>query len=74
MEEGSGLQVCGRCQGRVYEVLEFLSPTVTTSKPKSYIKLPRDPKVVPFWGSYIESYKVTPKKELLWGLWVNPRP
>ena len=24
--------------------------------------LPRDPKVVPFGGSYIESYKVTPKR------------
>ena len=24
-------------------------------------RLPRGPKVVPFWGSYIESYKVTPK-------------
>ena len=25
----------------------------------------------PFWGSYLESYKVIPKKELLWGLWVG---
>ena len=26
------------------------------------ICIPRGPKVVPFWGSYIESYKVTPKR------------
>ena len=25
-------------------------------------------KVVPFCGSYLESYKVIPKKELLWSL------
>ena len=41
--------------------------------------LPLGPKVVPFWGSYVEFYKVIPKKELLWGLWVGtchrePRP
>ena len=24
--------------------------------------LPRGPEVVPFWGSYIESYKVIPKR------------
>ena len=35
------------------------------------ISIPRGRKVVPFWGLYIESYKVTPKKELLWGLWVS---
>ena len=29
---------------------------------RNTINLPRDPKVVPFWGSYIESYKVTPKR------------
>ena len=34
--------------------------------------LPIGPKVVPFWGSYLEFYKVIPKKELLWGLWVEP--
>ena len=32
--------------------------------------LPIGPKVVPFWGSYLEFYKGIPKKELLWGLWV----
>ena len=26
--------------------------------------------VVPFCGSYLGSHKVTPKKELLWSLWV----
>ena len=30
--------------------------------------LPIGPIVVPFWSSYVESYKVVPKKELLWGL------
>ena len=33
------------------------------------IVLPIGPIVVPFWGSYFESYEVIPK-ELLWGLWV----
>ena len=28
-------------------------------------KLPRGPIVVPFWGSYIESYKVIPKRNYL---------
>ena len=37
------------------------------------MRLPIGPKVVPFWGSYLESYKVIPKKELLWGLWVGTR-
>ena len=32
--------------------------------------LPIGPIVVPFRGSYLESYKVIPKKELLWSLWV----
>ena len=27
--------------------------------------IPRGPKVVPFWGFYIESYKVTPKRNPL---------
>ena len=27
-----------------------------------WICVPRGPKVVPFWGSYIESYKLTPKR------------
>ena len=36
------------------------------------VGLPIGPKVVPFWGSYLEFYKVyNPKKELLWGLWVE---
>ena len=40
--------------------------------------LPIGPKVVPFWGSYLEfpktlNPKVIPKRELLWGLWVNPK-
>ena len=26
------------------------------------VALPIGPKVVPFWGSYLESYKVIPKK------------
>ena len=36
--------------------------------------MPRGPKVVPFGGSYIESYKVTPKRNYFgasgWSLWV----
>ena len=36
--------------------------------------LPIGPIVVPFWSSYVESYKVVPKKELLWGLWVGCAP
>ena len=32
--------------------------------------LPRGSIVVPFGGSYIESYKVIPNKELVWSLWV----
>ena len=33
--------------------------------------IPIGPILVPFWGSYLESYKVyNPKKELLWSLWV----
>ena len=32
--------------------------------------LPIGSKVVPFRGLYLESYKVIPKKELLWSLWV----
>ena len=32
--------------------------------------LPIGPYVVPFYGLYLESYKVIPKKELLRGLWV----
>ena len=35
--------------------------------------LPRGSKVVPFGGSYIESQKGIPKKELLWSLWVRTR-
>ena len=27
--------------------------------------------VVPFWGSCLASYKVIPKKELVWSLWVT---
>ena len=27
-----------------------------------HMVLPRGPKVVPFWASYIESYKVIPKR------------
>ena len=37
----------------------------TTTPNESYLRmlaLPRGPKVVPSWGSYIESYKVTPKR------------
>ena len=34
---------------------------------------PIDPQVVPFRGLYLESYKVIPKKELLRGLWEDPR-
>ena len=34
----------------------------------SVIGLPRGSIVVHFCGSYIESYKVIPKKELLWSL------
>ena len=33
--------------------------------------LPIGPIVVPFGGSYLKAYKVIPKKELLWGLWVD---
>ena len=34
-------------------------------------QLPISPQVVPYFcGSYLESYKVIPKKELLVGLWV----
>ena len=33
-------------------------------------RLPIGSKVVPFCGLYLESYKVTPKKELLRSLWV----
>ena len=35
---------------------------------------PIGPIVVSSWGSYVESYKVSPKRnyyELLWGLWVH---
>ena len=32
--------------------------------------LPRGSKVVPFWGSYVESYKVIPKGNY-WSLWVT---
>ena len=35
------------------------------------INFPIGPKVVPFWGPYLEFYKVIPQNELLWGLWVN---
>ena len=35
--------------------------------------LPIGPEVVSFPGLYLESYKVIPKKELLSGLWVNPK-
>ena len=35
------------------------------------MELPGGPIEVPFGGSYIESYKVLPNKELLWGLWVQ---
>ena len=31
-------------------------------------------KAGPFCGSYLESHKVIPKKELLRGLWVDPKP
>ena len=33
--------------------------------------LPRGSIVVPVWGAYLESYKIIPKKELLWSLWVG---
>ena len=42
-----------------------------TKKPGFKPKLPIGPKVVPFWGSYLENYKVIPKKE---GLCVDPHP
>ena len=29
--------------------------------------------VIPVCGSYLGSYKVTPKKELLWSLWVGTK-
>ena len=32
--------------------------------------LPIGPEAVPFYGLYLGSYKVIPKKELLRGLWV----
>ena len=38
-----------------------------------FARVPIVPIVVPFGGSYLESYKVIPKKELLWGLWVSLR-
>ena len=34
------------------------------------MSLPIGPEVVPFYGLYLESYKVYPNKELLRGLWV----
>ena len=30
------------------------------------------PKVVPFWGFIFRILYGNPKKELLWGLWVDP--
>ena len=41
--------------------------------PKPETCLPLGPKVAPFGGSYLESYKGIPKKELLWGLWVGSK-
>ena len=36
--------------------------------------LPIGPKVVPFWEYPIRMRNMNPKKELLWGLWVKPKP
>ena len=42
---------------------------VTEAKSEKGKYLPIGPKVVPFWGSCLEFYKVI---FLLWGLWVEP--
>ena len=44
---------------------KHLTPNLPTHRP-----LP----IVPFCGLYLDSYKVLPKKELLRGLWVDPKP
>ena len=41
-------------EGLALETLRVLAPVVEG--------LPKGPKVVPFWGSYLESYKVLPKR------------
>ena len=35
------------------------------------VSVPISSIVVPFWGSYLDFYKVTPNKEPLWSLWVR---
>ena len=51
-----------------------LVPAIACSAPKVssnvITDLPIGSKAVPFCGLYLGSYKVTPKRELLWSLWV----
>ena len=42
------------------------SPIFGNSHIKVHSALPIGPKVAPFGGSYLDFYKVIPKKELLW--------
>ena len=62
-----GMQPLSLSQGLRVQVAKgrFLGDTWDPTSP-----LPIGPEVVPFYGLYLESHKVIPKKELLRGLWV----
>ena len=50
---------------KVYVWVLFWNPMVNKPEDFSYLKsrlLTIGPKVVPFWGSYLEFYKVIPKR------------
>ena len=71
---------CMSASSRSYKPQESLKPIKarpTHYKPSMPTKaLPIGPKVVPFWGSYLEPYKVIPKGATMgpMGLWAKPKP